>query len=178
MTMNTSVAIIGAGGWGTALAIAMAHKTGDVRLWAYEPYLVETMIATRENPIYLPSAHVPEPVRISNSMDDVLIGANIVIMAVPSHVFRPVLGQMKPLLNRDMCFLSAAKGIENETLMRMSEVIVDVLRSDFIPRTAVLSGPTFAAEVAAGEPTAMVAASPSPAPCRLLSIIPPKEILQ
>ena len=158
--MNSSIAIIGAGGWGTALAIAMARKTGDVRLWAYEPYLVETMIATRENPIYLPSAQVPETVRISNSMDDVLTGANIVIIAVPSHVFRPVMTRMMPLVNGDMYFVSAAKGIENETLMRMSEVIVDVLKPEFVPMTAVISGPTFASEVAAGEPTALVAASP------------------
>ncbi len=158
--MNSSVAIIGAGGWGTALAIAMARKPCDVRLWAYEPYLVETMIATRENPIYLPSVRVPESVRVSNSMEDVLATAKIIIIAVPSHVFRSVMLGMVPLLNRDMYFVSAAKGIENETLMRMSEVVVDVLRPAFMPKVAAISGPTFAPEVAAGEPTALVVASP------------------
>src|SRR6185295_1619520 len=121
--MNSTIAIIGAGGWGTALAITMARHGKTVRLWAFEPYLVETMIATRENPIYLPGASVPETVRISNSMKDVLSGAGIVIVAVPSHVYRSVLTQMLPLLKTEMYFVSASKGIENGTLMRMSEVI-------------------------------------------------------
>src|SRR5437667_2528869 len=124
----TPIAIIGAGGWGTALAITMARAEHDVRLWAYEPYLVETMIATRENPIYLPSVRVPESVRVSNSMQDVLAGARIVIMAVPSHVYRRVFSQLLPWLNGDMFFVSAAKGIENDSLMRMSEVVVDVAK--------------------------------------------------
>jgi glycerol-3-phosphate dehydrogenase (NAD(P)+) len=156
----STVAIIGAGGWGTALAITMARKHRDVRLWAYEPYLVETMIATRENPLYLPSLRVPEPVSVSNSLNEVLSGAQIVIMAVPSHFYRQVFAQMLPLLNAGMRFVSAAKGIENETLMRMSEVIVDVANPRFVPQIAAISGPTFAAEVGRGEPTALVVASP------------------
>jgi glycerol-3-phosphate dehydrogenase (NAD(P)+) len=157
------IAIIGAGGWGTALAITMARREdgdGDVRLWAFEPYLVETLMATRENPIYLPSVRVPESVRISNSMNDVIDGARVVIIAVPSHVYRQVITRAAPLLNRDMFFVSAAKGIENDTLMRMSEVVVDVLKSGFMPEVAAISGPTFAPEVARGEPTALVVASP------------------
>src|SRR5438874_2183049 len=124
--MNSTIAIIGAGGWGTALAITMARRPRDVRLWAYEPYLVETLIATRENPLYLPSVRVPECVRVSNSLEEVLSGARIVIVAVPSHVFRHVFSQMLPLVNREMLFVSAAKGIENDTLMRMSQVLSDV----------------------------------------------------
>src|SRR5688572_4645420 len=132
----------------------------QVRLWAFEPYLVETMIATRENPMYLPSVRVPESVLISNSMQDVLAGARIVIIAVPSHVYRQVMVQMMRLLNRDMFFVSAAKGIENDTLMRMSEVVIDVVRPGFMPQVAAISGPAFAPEVARGEPTALVVASP------------------
>src|SRR5213593_717234 len=158
--MSFPIAIIGAGGWGTALAITMARAERDVRLWVYEPYLVETIIATRENPIYLPSARVPESVCVSNSMKDVLSGAQIVIIAVPSHVYRSVVSEMKPLLIPDMYFVSAAKGIENGTLMRMSEVVVDVVRPAFVPQVAAISGPTFAPEVARGEPTALVVASP------------------
>jgi glycerol-3-phosphate dehydrogenase (NAD(P)+) len=159
--MNSTIAIIGAGGWGTALAITMARKERDVRLWAYEPYLVETMIATRENPIYLPSARVPESVRISNSLQDVLADARVVIIAVPSHVYRQVFSQMLPMLNAEMFFVSAAKGIENDTLMRMSEVVIDVAKPRFVPQVAAISGPTFAPEVARGEPTALVVASPN-----------------
>ena len=134
--MSFPIAIIGAGGWGTALAITMARAEREVRLWVYEPYLVETIIATRENPIYLPSARVPESVRVSNSMRDVLSGAPIVIIAVPSHVYRSVLSEIRPLLNPEMSFVSAAKGIENGTLMRMSEVVVDVLKPAFLPKVA------------------------------------------
>ena len=166
--MSLPIAIVGAGGWGTALAIAMARKERDVRLWAYEPYLVDTMIATRENPIYLPSARVPECVRVSNSMQDVLAGAGIVGIAVPSHVFRQVFSQMLPFLDPGMFFVSAAKGIENETLMRMSEVVADVAKPQFIPQIAAISGPTFAPEVARGEPTALVVASPDESLRRLL----------
>src|SRR6185369_11572982 len=107
--MTSTIAIIGAGGWGTALAVTMARHGKDVRLWAYESYLVETMIATRENPLYLPNIRVPESVRISNSMPDVVRGAGIVILAAPSHVYRSVVTQTLPLLNADMLFVSAAK---------------------------------------------------------------------
>jgi glycerol-3-phosphate dehydrogenase (NAD(P)+) len=158
--MSFPIAIIGAGGWGTALAITMARAEREVRLWAYEPYLVETILATRENPIYLPSARVPESVRVSNSMKEVLAGARIVIIAVPSHVYRQVVSRMLPLLDPEMHFVSATKGIENDTLMRMSEVVVDVLKPAFRPQVAAISGPTFAPEVARGEPTSLVVASP------------------
>ena len=154
------IAIVGGGGWGTALAITMARLERDVRLWVYEPYLVETMIATGENPIYLPSVRIPPSVRVSNSVEEVLAGVRIVILAVPSHVYRQVLSRILPLLNGDMWFVSATKGIENETLMRMSEVIADVARPRFVPCVAAISGPTFALEVARGEPTALVVASP------------------
>jgi glycerol-3-phosphate dehydrogenase (NAD(P)+) len=158
--MTSRVAIIGAGGWGTALAITMARHGKDVRLWAHESYLVETMIATRQNPLYLPSIRIPESVLISNSMPDVLSDADIVIIATPSHVYRQVFDRMLPLVANDMLFVSATKGIENDTLMRMTEVLIDVARPYFMPRVAAISGPTFAAEVALDEPTALVVASP------------------
>lgn len=158
--MKSPIAIIGAGGWGTALAITMARDEREVRLWAYEPYLVETLIATRENPIYLPGARVPESVRVSNSMRDTLEGAHIVIIAVPSHVYRQVLSQAVPRLRGETVFVSATKGIENDTLMRMSEIVIDVAGRQFAPHVGVISGPTFAPEVARGEPTALVVASP------------------
>jgi glycerol-3-phosphate dehydrogenase (NAD(P)+) len=138
----------------------MARQGRDVRLWAYEPYLVETMIATRENPLYLPSIRVPESVRISNSMRDVLVDSQIVILAMPSHVYRQVFTEMLPLVNADMLFVSASKGIENGTLMRMSKVLHDVASPRFPPHIAAISGPTFAPEVARGEPAALVVTSP------------------
>ncbi len=158
--MALPIAIIGAGGWGTALAMTMARANREVRLWAFEPYVVETLIATRENPLYLPSVRVPEPVHVSNSMGEVLEGAGIVIVAVPSHVYREVFVRMLSLINPGMLFVSAAKGIENDTLMRMSEVLIDASKHQFAPKVAAISGPTFAPEVARGEPTALVVASP------------------
>jgi len=158
--MKAPIAIIGAGGWGTALAVTMARDERDVRLWAYESYLVETVIATRENPIYLPGIRIPDTVRVSNSLSETLCDAAIVLMAVPSHVVRSVLSRMVPMLSPEAVFVSAAKGIENDTLMRMSEVIIDVSSAKFIPKVGAISGPTFAPEVARGEPTALVVASP------------------
>src|SRR5258706_15139670 len=103
--MTSQIAIIGGGGWGTALAITMARAERDVRLWAFEPYLVETILATFENPIYLPGARIPASVTVTNSLSDALSGANVVIVAVPSHVLRSVVEKMIPHLNSEMLFV-------------------------------------------------------------------------
>jgi glycerol-3-phosphate dehydrogenase (NAD(P)+) len=158
--MTMPVAIIGAGGWGTALAATLARADHRVRLWVYEADLAEGMSETRENPVYLPSIRIPQSVHVSNSMISVLADSRIVIMAVPSHVFRSVVQQMAPLVKPDTVFVSATKGIETCTLMRMSQVITDVLGTSVESRIAVISGPTFAPEVARGVPTALVVASP------------------
>ena len=158
--MSPAIAVIGAGAWGTALAVTMARADRLVRLWVFEPELAVSMTDTRENTIYLPSVQIPESVRISNSLRGVLEGATIVIVAVPSHVYRAVISQIAPFVQPDMVFVSATKGIENQTLMRMSEVIRDVVGAVSESRVAVISGPTFAPEIARGEPAALVVASP------------------
>jgi glycerol-3-phosphate dehydrogenase (NAD(P)+) len=158
--MTMPVAIIGAGGWGTALAATLARTDRRVSLWVYEADLAEGMSESRENPVYLPSIRIPQSVLVSNSMISVLADSRIVIMAVPSHVFRSVVQQMAPLVKPDTVFVSATKGIETCTLMRMSQVITDVLGTSVESRIAVISGPTFAPEVARGVPTALVVASP------------------
>jgi glycerol-3-phosphate dehydrogenase (NAD(P)+) len=158
--MTLPVAIIGAGGWGTALAATLSRADRRVSLWVYEADLAAGMSESRENPIYLPSIRIPESVHISNSMNSVLADSRIVIMAVPSHEFRSVVQQMAPLVQPDTIFVSATKGIETCTLMRMSQVITDVLGTSVESRIAVISGPTFAPEVARGVPTALVVASP------------------
>jgi glycerol-3-phosphate dehydrogenase (NAD(P)+) len=157
--MAAPIAIIGAGGWGTALAITMARADRAVRLWAYEESLVPTISTTHENPLYLPGYRIPQSVTVTSDTAQAVDGAEIVIIAVPSHLFRTVVDQLAPSVHRDMIFVSAAKGIEIGSLMRMSEVVIDVIGSRFAPNVAVLSGPTFAPEVAAGEPTALVTAS-------------------
>jgi glycerol-3-phosphate dehydrogenase (NAD(P)+) len=161
--VTAPLAIIGAGGWGTALAITMARADRHVRLWVYEPDLAVTMTDTRENSIYLPGVQIPESVRLSNSLRDVVQGCPVVLIAVPSHFLRAVAEKLIPVVDPETIFVSATKGIENTTLMRMSEVLQDVAGSSSTPQVAVLSGPTFAPEVARGEPTALVIASPDEA---------------
>ena len=161
--MTAALAIVGAGGWGTALAITMARANRHVRLWVYEPDLAVSIIETGENSIYLPGLPIPESVRVSNSLRDVVQGCPVVIIAVPSNFFRAVSQQLIAVADPGTIFVSATKGIENTTLMRMSEVLEDVAGSGANARIAALSGPTFAPEVARGEPTALVIASPDEA---------------
>lgn len=117
------------------------------------------MRSSRENDLFLPGLRIPEKVRICNDLGQTVAGAGIVLGVTPSHVVRPVWGQMLGWLDPSMLFVSATKGLEGGSLMRMSEVITDVVRVRFQPRVAALSGPTFAREVAQGEPTAVVIAS-------------------
>ena len=154
-----SLAIIGGGGWGTALAIILAPRFPRVRLWVYEADLAARMSETRENDVYLPGCLLPRRVEVVNKLPAALDGAEIVLSAIPSHLVRGLYQQMVPFLNESMVFVSATKGLENGTLLRMSEVILDVLRNRLTPRVAVISGPTFALEVARFEPTALVVAS-------------------
>jgi glycerol-3-phosphate dehydrogenase (NAD(P)+) len=121
----------------------------------YEADLAERMRATRENDVYLRGGRLPGHVEIVNQLPEALEGAEIVLSAIPSHLVRGLYQQMLPFLNESMVFVSATKGLENGTLLRMSEVIREVVSA----RVAVLSGPTFALEVARLEPTALVVAS-------------------
>jgi glycerol-3-phosphate dehydrogenase (NAD(P)+) len=125
----------------------------------YEADLAARMRETRENDVYLPGCRIPRQVEIVNQLSAALDGAQIVLSAVPSHLVRGVYQQMLPLVHESMVFVSATKGLENGTLLRMSEVIREVLEGRMAPRVAVISGPTFASEVARFEPTALVVAS-------------------
>jgi len=154
-----NLAIIGAGSWGTALAIVLAPRFEQVRLWVYETDLCGRIAASRENDVYLPGAVVPPNVQPASELGVALDGAEIVLSVMPSHLVRRVYGQMLEYLHSSMLFVSATKGLENETLLRVSEVIRDVVRPRFDPAVAVISGPTFAREVARFEPTALVVAS-------------------
>ena len=154
-----SLAIIGGGSWGTALAIILAPRFPRVRLWVYEADLAARMSETRENDIYLPGYRLPRHVEVVHQLPAALDGAEIVLSAIPSHLVRGLYQQMLPFLHESMVFVSATKGLENGTLLRMSEVIRGVLRGRMAPRVAVISGPTFAFEVARFEPTALVVAS-------------------
>ncbi len=154
-----NLAIIGAGAWGTALAIVLSPRFSRVRLWVYEPDLAARMNDSRENDLYLPGCPLPAILQPVNDLEAALDGADVVLSVVPSPLVRALYRQMLPFLTESMLFVSATKGLENDTLLRMSEVVREVLQVQFAPRVAVISGPSFAREVARFEPTALVVAS-------------------
>ncbi|UCF81833.1 MAG: NAD(P)-dependent glycerol-3-phosphate dehydrogenase [Acidobacteriota bacterium] len=151
--------IIGAGGWGTALALHTARLGFDVQVWMWEADLCEALKRTRENQNYLPGFTLPEDVRFTSVLADAVSGPKILILAAPSHVMRGILRDVKPHLDDACTLLNAAKGIESDTLLRMSEVAYEVLGEEIRSRFATLSGPSFAAEVASNEPTVVAVAS-------------------
>lgn len=153
--MKGSIAIIGAGSWGTALAIVLAPRFERVRLWAHETDLVERMAASRINDVFLPGFRLPDNVEPVSDLKLALAEAGIVVGVMPSRFARAVYSSMLPHVDAGMRFVSATKGLENGTLLRMSEVAREIIGKNF----AVLSGPTFAREVARGEPTAVVISS-------------------
>jgi glycerol-3-phosphate dehydrogenase (NAD(P)+) len=157
--MTSSIAIIGAGSWGTALSIVLAPRFERVRLWVREQHLVERMIETRVNDIFLPGFHLPENVEPTSGLWSALEDAQTVVGVMPSRFARALYRDMLPHLHPEMRFVSATKGLENGTLLRMSEVARQVIGEKFETNVAALSGPTFAREVARGEPTALVISS-------------------
>jgi len=156
------VALIGAGSWGTALSIIAGRAGHDVRLWSRNIDVVEQVNSEHVNRVYLAEHSVPENVCATNDLEEALSAAEIVLLASPSHATRTLLEKMFPLLEPEMLFVSATKGVEIETGKRISQVLVDVIAEKFPPRFVCLSGPSFAGEVAAGQPTAVVAAGENP----------------
>jgi glycerol-3-phosphate dehydrogenase (NAD(P)+) len=152
--------VVGAGSWGTALAVHLARSGSTVRLWAREAALVEQMASTRVNSIYLPGIPLPPGVTPMSSLAGALRGSAFVIVAVPSHGLRAVVRAAAPLIERDAIIVSATKGLEADSHARMSQVISEETAAR-VP-VVVLSGPSFAAEVARGLPTLVLAASSSP----------------
>jgi glycerol-3-phosphate dehydrogenase (NAD(P)+) len=152
------VAVVGAGAWGTALAGILGTRYPDVLLWVYEADLAREMERARENRVYLAGVRLPAAVRPTSALE-ALADRTLVVLVVPSHAFRSVLEQCRPYLNPEALIVSATKGLEVGTLKTMSQVALDLLPPSCRGRIAVLSGPSFAAEVAAGRPTAIVGAS-------------------
>lgn len=155
----TRLAVIGGGSWGTALAVVLAPRFDAVRLWVYEADLAGRMQASRINDLFLPDARLPENVAVTSDAAEAVDGAAIVLSVMPSHHVRRVYDRLAPALHPGMLFVSATKGLEQHSLLRVSQVIEEVLRPRFSPRIGVLSGPSFAKEVARGEPAALVISS-------------------
>jgi glycerol-3-phosphate dehydrogenase (NAD(P)+) len=153
------IAVIGAGSWGTALAMIAARNQLEVKLWAREPEVASEINRTRRNPFYLSDFELPGNIHATTVVEDAIDEAVFALLVVPSHAMREMAARLRPHLRSETVLVSAAKGVENSTLMRMEEVVADVLRDSFEPRYVALSGPSFAFEVAKGDPTAIVAAS-------------------
>jgi len=151
------IAVLGAGSWGTALAVHLARAGHDVALWGRDPILMGEMARLARNPTYLTEVALPESVRPEAALDAALADAAFVVAAIPSHGLRDALRQARPFLAPDATMVSAAKGIEVESLLRMSEVIEEELAGRHA--VTVLSGPSFALEVARRQPTAVLVAS-------------------
>ena len=158
----SQIAIIGAGAWGTGLAIVLGRKgTHHVRLWAHEVEVCESVNQRRVNQPFLPGEPIPNSVSASNNLPAVLDGAEIIVSVMPSQHCRELFARMRPLVRSGTLIVSATKGLEEGSLMRMTEVIADTLKQDDAPRPRVgaLSGPSFAKEVARRDPTAITIAS-------------------
>jgi glycerol-3-phosphate dehydrogenase (NAD(P)+) len=158
----SKIAVIGAGAWGTAISTVLGRKgTHSVCLWAHEPEVSESVNTRHVNDLFLAGEKIPESVIASNSFEAALSGADIVVSVMPSHHSRRVFQAMLPHLRPEMIFVSATKGIENDSFLRMTEVITELITTHrgFTPRIAAMSGPTFAKEVAHGDPTAIAVGS-------------------
>lgn len=153
------IAVLGAGSWGTTLAILLTHNSRDISLWSHKRDYVDDMLAQGENSKFLPGIKVPKQISVTNDIERAINGAEIIVSAVPAQFVRGVMEQLKSQKFRDVVFVNVAKGIEIGSLMRMSEVLADTLPSLRREHIVTLSGPSFAEEVARNIPTAVVAAS-------------------
>jgi len=152
------LAVIGGGAWGTALAIVLAPRFEEVRLWVYETDVAARLQSERQNETYLPGFQIPENVLATSDLRLAVEAAEVVLSVMPSHHVRRVYSEMLPYLTEAVICVSATKGLEIGSILRMSEVIRSVTLV-LHPQIAALSGPTFAKEVARGEPTALVVAA-------------------
>jgi glycerol-3-phosphate dehydrogenase (NAD(P)+) len=156
------IAVIGAGAWGTALSIVLGRNgRHDICLWAHETEVCESISVRRVNELFLPEQAIPVAVTATNNLEEALRDTEIVVSVMPSQHCRTIFQSMRRHLKPDMLVVSATKGLEEKTLLRMTEVIGQVVTSEsgFNPRLAALSGPSFALEVARGDPSAITIAS-------------------
>ena len=157
MNPQASVAVIGAGSWGTTVAAIVSAHASTV-LWGRNPTIVDDITGAHENRTYLPGIALPEALRATTDLADACAAANVVVMAVPSHGFRAVLCDAVDMIAPDTPIVSLSKGVEADTQFRMTQVMLDVLPEHRADRVAVLTGPNLPREVAEGQPAASVIA--------------------
>lgn len=151
-----NIGVVGAGSWGTAIGVLLSKKGYSVKVWDRKKDLIDMINNTRENIKYLPGVQLPDNLRAVYELKDCIADSNILVMSVPSHAIRSVCEAMVELINKEHVFISLAKGIENESLKRVSEIIEEYFPENKI---AVLSGPSHAEEVSRDIPTTVVATS-------------------
>jgi glycerol-3-phosphate dehydrogenase (NAD(P)+) len=151
-------AVIGAGAWGTSLARHLAENSLTVKLWAYEAEVVESINVNKENSLFLPGVSLPASLTATSSFTDALCDADLLLLAVPSHAMRSVINNMIPILSEALPIVVATKGIEEDTLKLMTQVLNELLPSNWVHGITVLTGPSFATEVCQSKPTTVLLA--------------------
>jgi glycerol-3-phosphate dehydrogenase (NAD(P)+) len=162
------ITVLGAGSWGTTLAVMLHYNAHAVRLWSYDQSHVESMNLTRENKDFLPGIMIPADIELMNDIGEVVEGAELIVTAVPTQYIRSVLKNLASKKFEDVIIVNVAKGIENNSLMTVSEILLDVLPHLKPENIVTLSGPSFADEVSRQIPTAVVAASSNVAAAKLV----------
>lgn len=159
------IAVFGAGSWGTALAVSLAMEGHTVGIWDINAEHLAQMERERENSRYLPGVRLPDDIRIHMTPEDVVSQVELVVFSAPAQHFRSALTQAKPYLTKDMVLVNVAKGIEQKTLLRLSQIAAELVPG---AKYVALSGPSHAEEVGQGLPTTLVAACPDPALAELV----------
>lgn len=153
---EVKIAVLGAGSWGSALAILLAKKGHSVDMWSRDRQQVEDMLESRENKKYLAKIKLPENLNITNDIEEAINDKDILLLAVPTHSIRQLLEDNKHLIDEDQIIVNLAKGIENSSLMRISDIVAEILENN---KYVMLSGPSHAEEVGLDIPTTVVSAS-------------------
>ena len=151
-----TASVIGAGAWGTTLARHLVNQGLTVKLWAYENEVAESINLKRENSLFLPGITLPKALSATHSLQDAVAGTGLIVLTVPSHAMRSVVRQLTPSLSDPLPIVVASKGIEEESHQLMSQVLNELLPSDWADRITVLTGPSFAAEVSRDKPTTIL----------------------
>lgn len=153
------ISVLGAGGWGTTLAVLLYYNGHDVTLWEFNKHYAKVLGKTRENKTFLPGIKIPVEINITHELEEASVNKNLIVLAVPSQFLRSVIKNIKPTDIRDTIIVNVAKGIENNSLMTMTQMLRDEIPLLDEEQIGVLSGPSHAEEVSRRIPTAVVAAS-------------------
>lgn len=156
--MIPKIAVLGSGSWGSALSKLLAEKEFDVLMWAYEEEVRDGINSKHRNPLYLRDIKLPKTIKATSDLKEAVLGREIVVSALPSHALRNIVSKAGPHISKNALVISCTKGIEIESLKLMSDVLAEILGSHPKENFTVLSGPSFAKEVAEGLPTSVVIA--------------------